>query len=222
MAAITEEGLGRAIASAMAQMWQQFQAGATGQGGAAAAAPSSTTSSSKLMHKQYSKVEKLWSASDWKEWHFQFMVATKAASQEVGEAMESVQKLTLDEVTSQKIVDDVGISLEDEATIKRSRGELYSVLTMWTKGEPNQIVRNVANSDGYVAWKRLYDRYNPRTPASMAAAWREVIKTKKMKDLREAAKVIESWESKVDLLKREHGEPVPEGLKAALLMEMLP
>ena len=56
----------------------------------------------------------------------------------------------------------------------------------------------------------------------MAAAWREVIKTKKMKDMREAAKVIESWEGKVDLLKREHGEDVPGGLKAALLMEMLP
>ena len=150
MAAITEEGLGRAIAGAMAQMWQQFQAG---QGGAAAAAPSSTTSPSRLLHKQYSKVEKLGSASDWKEWHFQFIVAARAASLDVGNAMESVQRLTLDEVTSQKITDDVGISREEEAVIMRSKGELYSILTLWTKGEPNQIVRNVADSDGYVAWK---------------------------------------------------------------------
>lgn len=211
--------MGRAIAGAMAQMWQQFQAA---QGGATATAPSSTTSSNKLLQKQYSKVEKLGGASDWKEWHFQFMVATRAASLEVGNAMESVQRLTLNDVTYQAIVDDVGISRAEEAVIDRSKGELYSILTLWTKGEPNQIVRNVTGSDGFVAWKKLYDRYNPRTPASMAAAWREVIKTKKMKDMREAAKMIESWEGKVDLLKREHGEYVPGGLKAALLMEMLP
>ena len=56
--------------------------------------------------------------------------------------------------------------------------------------------------NGYVAWKKLYDRYNPKTPASLTAAWREVIRPKKLKDMREAGKAIDAWESKVVLLKK--------------------
>ena len=115
-----------------------------------------------------------------------------------------------------------GPNLADEEFVKTTRNGLYNILILWTKGEPNQIVRNVGEVDGYVTWKKLYDRYNPRTPASMAAAWRDIIRTKKMRDLRDAGKVLEIWEGKIDLLKREYSEEVPEGLKAALLMEMLP
>ena len=67
MAAITEEGLSRALAAAMAQMWQQMQADAAARGNMGAAAGSTTASPAKLMHKQYAKVEKLAKASDWKE-----------------------------------------------------------------------------------------------------------------------------------------------------------
>ena len=91
-----------------------------------------------------------------------------------------------------------------------------------TSGEPNGIVRSVEDRNGYVAWKKLYERYNPRTPASLTAAWRDVIRTKKIKDMREAAKAIDSWEAKVALLRKEHDEEPAVGLKAALLLEMLP
>ena len=83
----------------------------------------------------------------------------------------SVQWLKLDEVTADGIIDDDDISPTDATTIRLSKCDLFSVLTLWTKGEPTQIVRNVADQDGYVACKRLYDRYNPRTPVSMTAAW---------------------------------------------------
>ena len=83
---------------------------------------------------------------------------------------------------------------------------------------------NITDGDGFVAWKKLYDRYNPRTPASLTAAWRDVVRPKKVRDLREIGKALDAWEAKVYLLRREHGpgeEPIP-GLKAALLLEMLP
>ena len=181
-----------------------------------------STSPSKLMHKQFSQVDKLKDASDWREWQYQFVVATKAASPAVGETLDKVQKLELDEVTATAIDSEVDIEDEDRATMARTKGELFSVLTLWTKGEPNQIVRGVLDQDGFVAYKKLYDRYNPRTPASLTAAWREVIRTKKVRDLREADKTLDVWEAKVERLNKEHGETVPVGLKAALLMEMLP
>ena len=67
-----------------------------------------------------------------------------------------------------------------------------------------------------MAWKRVYDRYNPKTPASLTAAWREVIRPKKVKDLREAGKWIDVWEGKVATLKKEHGEEPTVGLNASL------
>ena len=49
-----------------------------------------------------------------------------------------------------------------------------------------------------------------------------MIRPKRVKDLREAGRAIDSWEGKVTLLKREHGEEPTQGLKAALLLEMVP
>ena len=95
-------------------------------------------------------------------------------------------------------------------------------MSLLTKGEANQVVRGVEDMNGYVAWKRLYDRFNPRTPASLTAAWRDVIRPKKVRDLREIGKVVDGWEAKIALLKREHGEEPTPGLKASLLLEMLP
>ena len=93
---------------------------------------------------------------------------------------------------------------------------------MLTSGEANFIVRSCDDKNGYTAWKRLYDRYNPKTPASLTAAWRDVIKLKRAKDVREAGRIIDVWEGKVATLKKEHGEEPTTGLKASLLMEMLP
>ena len=176
---MTEEGLSRALGGMLQQLMTQLQADAAARTPVGAATSTATPTQAKLMHKQFAKVEKMSSAADWKEWHFQFLVATKSQSMAVGEAMERVEQLTLDEVTYQNILADPNIDPAIAATIDRSKGELYSVLTLWTKGEPNQIVRNVLDSNCYVAWMRLHDRYNPRPPASMAAAWREVRKTKK-------------------------------------------
>ena len=50
-----------------------------------------------------------------------------------------------------------------------------------TKGEANQLVRSCNDKNGYTAWKKLYDRFNPKTPASLTAAWRDVIRPKKIR-----------------------------------------
>ena len=96
------------------------------------------------------------------------------------------------------------------------------IAALLTKGEANQLVRSCEDKNGYTAWKKLYDRFNPKTPASLTAAWRDVIRPTKIKDMREAGKAIDAWESKVVELKKEHGEEPTTGLKASLLLEMLP
>ena len=178
------------------------------------------TSGSADVFKHYSRVEKLGGADDWREWHYQFTVATKARSLETGVLLETVASKDLDEADSENLIDELLPKETDH--MQRTGGELYSVLSLLTKGEANQVVRAVEDMNGYVAWKRLHDRFNPRTPASLTAAWRDVIRPKRVRDLREIGKAVDSWEAKVTHLKREHGEEPTQGLKASLLLEMLP
>ena len=172
--------------------------------------------------KRYARMEKLAGADEWREWHYQFTVATKAQDANAGLLLEKVQGLMLLDPKTKEIIDELDPAEQSHANA--TAAELFNVLSLWTNGEANQIVRGVDDMNGYTAWKRLHNRFNPRTPASLASAWRDVIRPKKMKDLREASKSIEAWEAKVALLRREHGdtEKPTEGLKAALLLEMLP
>ena len=188
----------------------------------APAAPAPTQNVWLDLQKRYAQVDKLSGQEDWREWHFRFLVATRAFAPTIVKLLEAVQALDLSEADTTSV--EGGVQPGDVAQLRQSSGEIFNVLILWTKGEANQLVRSVDDSNGYVAWKRLYDRYNPRTPASLTAAWRDVVRPKKVRDLREIGKALDAWEGKVYLLRREHGpgeEPTP-GLKAALLLEMLP
>ena len=195
-------------------------------GAGGAAATGGTAAAEKNVKKRYGQVDKLSGLNDWKEWHYQFVVATKAFAPDLGALLEKVQALDIvGEVTAEELgsARNPGvISVEEERRMASTMHEMYSVFVLWTKGEANQVVRGVADANGWVAWKRLYDRFNPRTPASLTAAWREVVRPKKVKDLRDIAKVIDGWEAKIEVLRKEHGEEPTTGLKASLLLEMLP
>ena len=82
---------------------------------------------------------------------------------------------------------------EQQDWMGRTQSEMFSVLSLLTKGEANQLVRSCEDKNGYTAWKKLYDRFNPKTPASLTAAWRDVIRPTKIKDMREAGKAIDAW-----------------------------
>ena len=230
MAAITEEGLGRVLA----QMIQQTQAGVLAQvqallqqqQQARAQAPTQTAAgvgqaaAMANVHKRYSQVGKLSGADDWREWHYQWIVATKAFAPAVVEVLEKLQVEDMDEVATDTV--DQVLDPAYAQLVADNKAGVFSILTLWTKGDANAIVRSVDDQNGFVAWKRLYDRYNPRTPASLTSAWREIIRPKKIRDLREAVKAVDLWEAKISLLKKEHNDGPSEGLKASLLIEMLP
>ena len=104
--------------------------------------------------------------------------------------------MELDEVDTEALEHSM---FQDQAEwMERSQAEMLSVLSF--------LVRSREDKNGYVVWTQLYDRFNTKTPASLTAAWREVIRLKKIKDMREAGKAIDAWESKVVELKEEHGE----------------
>ena len=172
------------------------------------------------VHKFYSRVDKLDKADQWREWHYQFRVATKAYSDDMGKLLETVEKLDVQEADTTKL--EAKMIQDDVDVMSEHSGALYSVLSLLTKGEANQVIRGVTDTNGFVAWKKLCDRFNPKTPASLTAAWREVIRPKRVKDLREAGKAIDAWEQSITRLRTEHNDGPTDGLKAALLLEMVP
>ena len=159
-------------------------------------------------------------AENWKEWHYQFIVAAHAYKDRNGALLEAIEKLELDAVDTEDI--DLELERKDAECMTETKAEMFGVLCLLTSGEANVLVRSEVDKNGYTTWKRLFDRYNPRTPASLTAAWREVIRPKKIKDMREASKTIDTWEGKIAVLKKEHSEEPTQGLKASLLLEMLP
>ena len=173
------------------------------------------------MHKYYTRIDKFdGSTATWKEWHYQFEVATGTYDQKTAAVMGKIERMELPEATTDHIM--VELEDEEENWVDSTKAGLFGVLGMLTTGEANFLVRSCEDKNGYTAWKKLYDRYNPKTPASLTAAWREVIRLKKAKDVREAGKNIDVWEGKIAALKKEHGEEPTAGLKASLLLEMLP
>ena len=113
------------------------------------------------IHKHHAPLEKL-VPEDWKERQYQF-----------GTTLEIL--LWLDEVSTG--------TLEHQMRQEQSKwmSVMFSVLSLLTRGEANKLVRSCEDENGHTAWKRLYDRLFPKTPASFAAVWREVIKPMKIK-----------------------------------------
>ena len=94
--------------------------------------------------------------------------------------------------------------------------ELYAVLSSVTMGEAMTVVRAVANGNGWEAWSRLVNRFDPRTPAKALMAMMGVMQPRKVKDVRELPSAIEEWEVRVNKLKVEHEIELEDNIKIAL------
>ena len=172
-------------------------------------------------HRHFDKMERYGGKVEkWKEWSYQFAVTLRAADREAGELLEAMQSLDMQVASTSSLMVVLGES--EEKVMKDTAARVFSALCLLTTDEANSVVRGVDDMNGYVAWKRLYDRYNPRTPASLTQAWLDVVNPKRAKDMRDAGRLLDLWELKVASLKKEHGEEPTTGLKAALLLRMLP
>ena len=152
----------------------------------------------------------------WKEWSFQFKTQVKVADPWTGKKLEEVQKMKANDE-----MDDVFMEEEDER-VEKIGAELYSVLTSLLTGEPLMLVRSVQHGDGWAAWRKVFNRYNPRTPARALMAMMAAMQPKKIKDLREMSKAVEEWEVAVKVLRLEHEVDIPDQIQMALLTSMVP
>ena len=89
-------------------------------------------------------------------------------------------------------------------------------------GEGLAIIRGVPDMNGFIAWKRMYSRFNPTTPAKAIAAMLEFMNPRRVVDVHQIPKAIDAWELKLIAMEKEFGEKPSERMKIALVMAMLP
>ncbi len=76
--------------------------------------------------------------------------------------------------------------------------------------------------NGFLAWKGLYKRFNPITPAKALAVMMEVMNPPKVSDPNRVPEAIDDWDVKVAMLLQEFGKKLHDRMKTALMLAMCP
>ena len=91
-----------------------------------------------------------------------------------------------------------------------------------TVGEAKDIVKGSEGENGFVAWKRLLDRYDAKSQARFLRDLLGVIQPGKARNFREVHSRVEGLETKLRNLSVTHGETLTDRIKLAILVGMLP
>ena len=101
--------------------------------------------------------------------------------------------------------------------------QLYSVLAQLTDGESNDIVRNVANSNGFESWRVLSKQYDPAGSGRKRTVLSSILRPGEY-DIQDLKSAISKWETKIRVYDRkqlaESGSPIQDDIKASILLEM--
>ena len=106
--------------------------------------------------------------------------------------------------------------------VSKLSAELYDVLCQVVSGEAMTILRSVEDCRGFVAWQKLYQKFNPKTVARAIRLLAEACSPAKVRELVDVDPAICVWEQKVALLSKEFNEQVSNNMKVAIVTSMLP
>ena len=148
---------------------------------------------------------------DWGDWAFSFKRAIRSSNQDAYKLMGKVEVMV-------ETLDSLDLSAEED----KISAELYDVLCQVCSGDAMSIVRNVVDCDGARAWQRLHRRYNPKTTASMVKMLTEVTAPAKVNDVKDVETAINRWEEKTRRLQKEFKEEFSNGMKIAIVVNMMP
>ena len=167
-------------------------------------------------HEEVIKHAEVLEGEDFSVWHFKMR---NLISTYVGEGL--LNKMDISAAHAIEVTPDQypeGQVQEFEVMARK----LFSVLVIKTAGAAHTVVKNVTSMNGFEAWRRLCQRYNPHTTGKMMTLIRKAINPTKVKSLKEVEKSIDSWEELMKTLDRDYHEELSESLKMGILLEMVP
>jgi hypothetical protein len=154
---------------------------------------------------------------EWTEWAYVFQSAVDGSSPDALQAMQRALEGNV-EIPMGQLNDDVGLAFD----VPKLGRELHNILARKCQGEAGQIVRGVDSRDGFIAWRRLYNRYNPKTLARAMMHMAKVVTPQKVTDLKALEQNIAEWERKVKKLEVDYDEGIKPGMKMAIFTSMCP
>jgi hypothetical protein len=179
-------------------------------------------SKKKLDERYFRRIEKF--AGDekiWKEWHFQLKAAIRSTDRHTADVIDWIEKNP--DTTMGDLEDKFNDEFDDsDDHLKVLAAEMYDLLCSVTSGEAMTIVRAEVEMNGFMAWKALYARYSPMTPAKTLALLMDIMNPPKHKDVSLIMKSMDIWTLKMNTLEKEHGEKLSPNMKKAVLLSMLP
>ena len=105
--------------------------------------------------------------------------------------------------------------------VDKTLAEMYNLLSHCCTGEALTMVKSVTTFEGFLAWQKIFKKYNPMTMARAIRLMTEVASPKERK-IRDDDDAITSWENEVKRLDAEYNEKWSETLKVAVVTSMPP
>ena len=138
----------------------------------------------------------------WKECHFKMMTTVKGEKPEIYKWMWKIQELgAMTDEMYDAWIDEEGF--EDTENFTKASGELFERLVDLTSGEAGLLVRTAHLENGFVAWKKLVDRFKPRGPGRTLRMLLEVLRPTEVKDPKMTMGAINEWEGRMKELEQE-------------------
>jgi hypothetical protein len=154
--------------------------------------------------------------NEWIDWAFNFKRMIRIMDVECYELMEKVERVAGD------FNEDALNEFTESGDVSGISGELYDLLCTTVKGDALLVLKSVEEFKGFVAWSKLFGKYNPRTTARAIKLLAEVCSPGQVKGAYEVEAAIAKWKTKVKTLEKEFGETIGENMKIAIITAMLP
>ena len=184
-----------------------------------------------LFGKDFARLDKFGGEDKkWKEWAFGFKMAVRKNDEYVhGEItwmeneVNSWGKKWKDDVYERYVGNRTDlIDPEEKVRWVKASNEICTQLCFLTSGEANVIVRSAVKQSGFVAWRKLTERYDAKTPAKMLRNLMRVIRPEMIKNVKDVPRKVEEWEiSRRDLMV-DDGERISDGVALAVFLSMIP
>ena len=110
----------------------------------------------------------------------------------------------------------------DTAPNQGASSEIYYLLAQKTSGEAFDLIKGVPEQNGAEAWRLLVARFDAKTIGKEMLLARKCVNPPKVKAPKDLPGAIDKWEDDVRRLEVEYEEKLGDGLKRAILIEMLP
>ena len=109
--------------------------------------------------------------SSWEGWAHSFKSAIRSTCPEALAMMEEAEKSITD------ATDEV-LELDKFKDVDKISAEMYNILSQYCTGEALTMVKSVTTFEGFLAWQKIFKKYNPKTMARAIRLMTEVASPK--------------------------------------------